>query len=252
MSIGAFLEQVGSIAWSVVIAVLPLAALFMILQIFVLGLPRRDVRDILMGTALGAAGLFLFLLGVTIGLLPFARTIGAALVSLPQKWLLLPAGLILGFVTTWGEPAVRILADQVEEASNGSISRLLVLYAICIGVAVAGGLGLLRVGYEIPLLYLLVPGYALVLVIVWFSNRDFVAIAIDAGGVATGPLANTFLLALALGVSASMGNQDPLVHGLGFVALIALAPIVSVMTLGLLLRWKEPRLNGEIAGKGAT
>jgi hypothetical protein len=114
-----------------------------------------------------------------------------------------------------------------------------VLYAICIGVAVSGGLGLLRVGYEIPLLYLLVPGYVLAIAILWFSDRRFVAIATDAGGVATGPLANTFLLALALGVSSSMGNQDPIIHGLGLVALVALAPILSVLILGLLLRRKE-------------
>jgi hypothetical protein len=202
------------------------------------GLPRRDVRDILTGTALAAAGLFLFLLGVSVGFIPFGRAVGEALGSLSQKWLLLPAGLLLGFVTAWGEPAVRILADQVDDASNGSIRRSLVLHAICIGVSAAGGLGLLRIGYEIPLLYLLVPGYSLVLVIMWLGNRTFAAIAIDAGGVATGPLANTFLLALALGASSSMGNQDPIIHGLGFVALIALAPIVSVMTLGLVLRWK--------------
>lgn len=220
-------------------AVLPLAVLFMMFQIFMLGLPRRDVRNILIGTLLAAAGLFLFLLGVTISFIPFGRAVGEALGALSQKWLLLPAGLLLGFVTTWGEPAVRILADQVDEASNGSIDRGLVLYAICIGVAVSGGLGLLRVGYEIPLLYLLVPGYVLAIAILWFSDRRFVAIATDAGGVATGPLANTFLLALALGVSSSMGNQDPIIHGLGLVALVALAPILSVLILGLLLRRKE-------------
>lgn len=238
MTAVALLEELGAIAWSVTMAVLPLAALFMIFQIFVLGLPRRDVRNILTGTALAAAGLFLFLLGVTIGFIPFGRAVGEALGSISRKWLLLPAGLLLGFVTTWGEPAVRILADQVDDASNSSIGRSLVLYAICIGVAISGGLGLLRIGYEISLLYLLVPGYALVIVMLWLSDRDFVAIAIDAGGVATGPLANTFLLALALGASSSMGNQDPIVQGLGLVALVALAPIVSVLTIGLILSRK--------------
>ncbi|QOZ12948.1 DUF1538 domain-containing protein [Bradyrhizobium sp. CCBAU 51765] len=211
----------------------------MVFQIFLLNLPRKDVREILTGTLMAAAGLFLFLLGVGIGFMPFGRAIGAALGALSQKWLLLPAGLLLGFVTTWGEPAVRILADQVEEASNGSIRRSLVLYAVCIGVSVFVGLGMLRIGYETPILYLLVPGYALVIIMMWFSEKSFVAVAVDAGGVATGPLANTFLLALALGASAALGNQDPVLHGLGLVALIALAPLISVMMLGLLIRWKE-------------
>lgn len=235
------LEELEATAWSVVMAVLPLAVLFMVFQIFLLNLPRKDVRQILTGTLMAATGLFLFLLGVGIGFVPFGRTMGEALGSMPQKWLLLPVGLCLGFVTTWGEPAVRILADQVDDASNGSIRRSLVLYTTCIGVSVFVGLGMLRIGYEIPLLHLLIPGYASVTIIMWFSDRNFVAIAVDAGGVATGPLANTFLLALALGASASMGNQNPIVHGLGLVALIALAPMISVMMLGLLVRWKESR-----------
>lgn len=232
------LEEQRAAARSVATAVLPLSVLFVVFQVFLLKLPRKSIRDILVGTLVAAVGLFLFLLGVGIGFLPFGSAVGAALGSASEKWLLVAAGLFLGFVTTWGEPAVRILADQVEEASNGSIRRFLVLITICIGVSVSVGLGMLRIEYEISLLYLLVPGYSVAMIAMWFSDRNFVAIAIDAGGVATGPLANTFLLSLALGASASMAHQDPIVHGLGLVALIALAPIVSVMLLGVLIRFK--------------
>ena len=128
---------------------------------------------------------------------------------------------------------------EVEEASAGSVRRSLVLHAVCGGVALAVGIGLLRIGYAIPLLWLLVPGYGVVLAMMWLSEREFVGVAVDAGGVATGPLANTFLLALAFGASSAAGGQDPLVHGLGLVALIALAPVISVMALGVLVRWKE-------------
>jgi len=233
------LAEVIRLAWSVTLAVAPLATLFLLFQLLFLKLPRREVSRILTGTIFAAAGLFLFLMGVGIGFLPFGRAIGEAVGALPQKWLLGPFGLVLGFVTTWGEPAVRILADQIEEASTGSIRRSVVLWTVCLGVAVAVGLGMLRIGYGIPLLYLLVPGYGLVVAILGWSERRFVAMAIDAGGVATGPLANTFLLALAFGASAAIGSQSPLVQGLGLVALIALAPVISVMTLGLAVRWKE-------------
>jgi hypothetical protein len=77
-----------------------------------------------------------------------------------------------------------------------------------------------------------------VLVLMWLTATEFVGIAIDAGGVATGPLANTFLLALALGATAHNGGSS-LVEGLGLVSLIALAPVVSVMALGVVIRWKE-------------
>jgi hypothetical protein len=235
------LENLRESALAVGAAVLPLAALFMLFQVAFLKLPKREVSRILTGTMVASVGLFLFLVGVGIGFLPFGRAIGAAIGSLPQRWPLVVFGLVLGFVTTWGEPAVRILADQVEEASSGSIRRSIVLWAVCLGVALAVGVGMLRIGYGVPLLYLVLPGYALVVAIMWLSDTGFVAVSIDAGGVATGPLANTFLLALAFGASSAIGEKDPLVEGLGLVALIALAPVVSVMTLGALVRRKERR-----------
>lgn len=234
-------DVLGRTAWSVVLAMLPLAVLFAAFQVLFLRLPLREVSRVLTGTLLAAAGLYLFLLGVTIAFLPFGRAIGESLGTLSARWLLVPFGLLLGFVTTWGEPAVRVLADQVEEASTGSIRRSVVLSTIALGVAVAVAVGLLRIVYGIPLAWLVVPGYALVIVLMRFSDQGFVSIAVDAGGVATGPLANTFLLALALGASAAMGDRNPLVNGLGLVALIALAPMLSVMLLGLLVRWKTPR-----------
>jgi len=229
--------------WSVATAVVPLMVLFMVFQLLMLKLPRTYVLNILKGTLLASIGLLLFLQGVHIGFLPYGRAIGEALGALPYEWLLVPFGFLLGFLTTWGEPSVRILADQVEEASSGSIRSSTVLYAICTGVSIFVGLGMLRIGYNVPLLHILLPGYMLVLVIIWFSDREFLAIAVDAGGVATGPLANTFLLALSLGISSAMGDRDPIVHGLGLVSLIALAPIISVMVLGFILRTKK-RLRG--------
>lgn len=226
-------------AWSVLLAMLPLLVFFLVFQVLFLQLPVKEVARILTGTLVASLGLFLFLLGVVIAFLPFGRIAGEALGVLSQKWLVVPLGMLLGFVTARAEPAVGILADQVEEATGGSIQRALVLITICFGVALLTGLAMLRIRYDIPLLYILVPGYAAVIAIMWFSDETFVAIATDASGVATGPLANSFLLALALGASSAMDAQDPLVDGLGLVALIALAPLLSVMALGVLVRRKE-------------
>lgn len=236
MTAQALLEDVSATAASVLLAVTPLVLLFLVFQIFMLKLPLRQVKDILVGTAVAALGLFLFLLGVGVAFLPFGRALGEAIGALNAPVLMTLAGLALGFATAWGEPAVRILADQVEESSHGAIRGSFVLHAICIGVAIWVGLGILRLQYSLPLIYLLAPGYGLVLLLMWFSDQDFVAIAIDAGGVATGPIANSFLLAVALGVSSVMPGQDPIVDGLGFVSLIALAPLISVMALGLIMR----------------
>lgn len=122
------LQELGDTAWSVALAVLPLVAFFTVFQLLFLKLPRTEVSRILAGTLTASLGLFLFLLGVTIGFLPVGRAIGEAMGSLPQQWLIVSLGVILGFVTTWGEPAVRILADQVDgidPAIPGAVRSLL-------------------------------------------------------------------------------------------------------------------------------
>ena len=90
------------IARGVALAVLPLAAMFALFQLSFLKLPRAEVGRIVTGTLVASVGLFLFLLGVAVGLMPLGYAIGENLGSLPQKWLLAPFGAVLGFVTTWG------------------------------------------------------------------------------------------------------------------------------------------------------
>lgn len=235
------LEELATVGRGVVVAVTPLVLLFLIFQIFLLKLPVRQVADILKGTLVAAVGLFLFLLGVSIAFLPFGRAVGEALGASNSILLLAGVGALLGFVTAWGEPAVRILADQVEEASSGSIPRRLVLHAICVGVALWVGIGMLRISFGLELIYLLAIGYVLVIAFMWLGSKDFVPIAVDAGGVATGPLANSFLLALALGASSASGTADPVVNGFGLVALIALAPVLSLLVVGFLIKLKMPK-----------
>jgi len=225
--------ELAATARSVALAVGPLAVLFVGFQVWALRLPKAEVVRVLAGSLLAAVGLFLFLLGVAIGFLPFGRALGEALADLPGSWTIVSLGAVLGFVTSWGEPSIRVLATQVEDTSAGSIRSSIVLWTVCLGVAVAVGLGLARIIHRIDLLLIVVPGYLLVLAGMAFADRRFVGIAIDAGGVATGPLANTFLLALALGAAEALGPGDPMVHGLGLVALIALAPVASVTVLGV-------------------
>jgi hypothetical protein len=231
-----WLQDMADLAAGVLVAVLPLMTLFLVFQLLVLRLPRKQVRDILIGTAIAGVGLYLFLLGVQIAFLPFGQIIGERLGALSSPWVMAGLGALLGLTTAWGEPAVRVLADQVEEASHGTIKGRLVLYSISLGVAVWVAIGMLRISYGIPLTWLVVPGYGLAIVMVLICDRKFLGIAIDAGGVATGPLANTFLLAVALGAAQATG-QNPLIVGLGFVALIALAPILSVLLLGLVVQF---------------
>lgn len=229
---------VVSTAQGVIEAVLPLLTILAMFQVFFLKLPTTYLVTLLKGSLLSALGLWLFLLGVQIGFLPYGHAIGEALGGFSNKWLVIPFGLLLGFVTTWSEPAVRVLCHQVEDASARFIRSKEVLVAICIGVSIFVALGLARIVYDIPILYILVPGYVLAFVLVWLTDREFVGVAFDAGGVATGPMSNTFLLGLGLGLASVASGGNLVIYGLGLVALIALAPIISVMALGVIIRVK--------------
>jgi len=227
---------IGHTALGVLRALAPLVVLFTVFQFRVLKLPKSYVLNLIKGVALASIGLVLFLQGVRVGFLPAGEALGEVLSAIRVKPFLVPLGFSLGFLTTWGEPAVRVLSDQVEKASIGSIRKSIVLLTITLGVASLVALGMPKIIYGIPLTYIIIPGYALAIGLMWLSDKVFLSIAFDAGGVATGPLAVTFLMAIAVGIAAALEGRDPIVDGFGLIALIALAPILSVMTLGLIYR----------------
>jgi hypothetical protein len=231
-------DGIGETALEVLRALAPLVVLFVIFQLRVLKLPKGYVLNLIKGVAIALAGLVIFLQGVRVGFLPAGEALGKVLGVMKASQLLVPLGFSLGFLTTWGEPAVRVLSDQIEEASAGSLRKNIVLITIALGVASFVALGMVKLIHGFPLTYVIIPGYALAIGLMWISDKVFLSIAFDAGGVATGPLAVTFLLAVAVGIASSMEGRDPIADGFGLIALIALAPILSVMILGLVYRTK--------------
>jgi len=131
------------------------------------------------------------------------------------------------------EPAIWVLTEQVEEVSLGHIRRKVMLFALSSGVAVALILGLLRVIFNLSIWYFLLPGYAIILLVMWKTPKLFSAIAFDSGGVATGPMSSTFLLPYAMG-AASVASTDSSAASFGLIALIAMMPVICIELLGLI------------------
>jgi hypothetical protein len=228
-----FLE-IQEVLLEVLVALGPLVILFAIFQFFFLKLPREYVANLLKGLGLSFVGLVLFLQGVKVGFLPAGTKMGEILGNVSYRWILAPIGFILGFVATIAEPAVRILSFEVEKTSSGAIRARAILFTLALGVAFFVALGMIRIIYGIPIHYFIIPGYLVAIVMLKFTDSTFVAIAFDAGGVATGPMTVTFVMAMAVGVATVMENRSPILDGFGLIALVALAPILSVMGFGLL------------------
>lgn len=194
----------------------------------------------MIGITLTFFGLSFFLQGVGIGFFPAGQAIGEMLGQEPRAWLYLPIiGLVFGFVVTFAEPAIRILNHEVEKVTAGSISSNVLLLTLSIGVALSIALSMVRIIVGIPLWLILVPGYVIALILIRFSKKRFITIAFDAGGVATGPMTVTFIMAIAVGVANVTEGRDPLMDGFGMISLVALTPILSVLVLGLLYSKKE-------------
>jgi len=160
--------------------------------------------------------------------------LGSVIGAMANRWILIPIGFILGFVATLAEPAVRILCRQVEKSSSGYIRGFIVMYTLCLAVGLFIALGMTRIVYGIPFYYLIIPGYILAIILMFLSKPSFTAIAFDSGGVATGPMTVTFIMALAIGAADVIEGRDSVADGFGLIALVALAPIIMIMLLGFL------------------
>ncbi len=233
MNFSFILQGFDHILIEVMTALSPVLVLFL-LFLLVFKLPKSMLLTLLRGILFTFAGLALFLQGVTVGFLPVGNEMGAILGGLPHRWVLIPLGFILGFVATLAEPAVRILSDQVDETSSGSIRSSTIIYTLSLAVGIFIALGMTRIVYGIPFYYIIIPGYLLAIILMIFSKPSFTSIAFDSGGVATGPMTVTFIMAMAVGAADRIEGRDAVIDGFGLVALVALAPIILVMLLGFL------------------
>jgi len=217
-----------------VLAVLPITLVVLLMQIFLLSMPWVSVARFLIGAVMVLAGLFLFLQGVKIGLLPMGEAVGAELPKHGSLLFLLFFAFILGFAVTVAEPDVRVLAHQVDYISEGLIGRNLLIFTVALGVASFVTLAMLRIVLAIPIAWLLAGGYLLILALSFVTPPSFVPIAFDAGGVTTGPVTVPFILALGLGTVAVMGGRSSFSDGFGLVGLASIGPVIGVMLLGLI------------------
>lgn len=78
------------------------------------------------------------------------------------------------------------------------------------------------------------PGFMIALLMSYKVPSIFVGIAFDSGGVASGPMTATFILALAQGAATATPTADVLIDGFGIIAMVAMTPIIAIMTLGLI------------------
>ena len=146
----------------------------------------------------------------------------------------------MGYFIVAAEPAVHVLTKQVEDVTAGAIPKKLLSLSLSIGVGVSIGIAMTRVLFGIPIMYILIPGYAISLALSFIVPDVFTAIAFDSGGVASGPMTATFLLPFAVGACTAVGG-NVVRDAFGLVALVAMTPLIAIQILGLVYKIKTAK-----------
>jgi len=234
-------------------AIAPLVIfLFLVLKL-VLRERLPNLGEILYGIGLTIVGMCIFNIGLTYGLSKLGGNAGG---MVPAAFMGIDAienspmyvygvGLVialafawfLGFGATVAEPALNALGVTAEELTEGVFKKKTLINAVSIGVACGISLGLAKLIFDLPLVWLILPGYLTAIVLTMLSDETFVNVAWDSAGVTTGPITVPLVLAMGIG----FGNATHAVEGFGILCMASIGPIITVMLTGLWMRYKTNR-----------
>ncbi len=172
-------------------------------------------------------GMGLFSLGAEQSMTPIGKQIGTALTRTKNLPLILAVSFLLGFAITISEPDLQVLAQTVPHISN-----TVLLITVGAGVGFFMSICMLRILTGTRLRLLLILFYAIIFLLAFFTDKNFLGIAFDSGGVTTGPMTVPFILALGIGVSNVRSDKNAESDSFGLVSLCSIGPILSVLILG--------------------
>jgi hypothetical protein len=234
-------------------AIVPLVIfLFLVLKL-VLRDRLPNPGEMLYGIGLTIIGMCIFNIGLTYGLSKLGGNAGGMvpaafmeiggvanspmyvyavglLIALAFAW-------FLGFGATIAEPALNALGVTTEELTEGVFKKKTLINAVSIGVACGIAVGLAKLIFDLPLVWLIVPGYLAAIVLTMLSSETFVNVAWDSAGVTTGPITVPLVLAMGIG----FGNATNAVEGFGILCMASIGPIITVMISGLWTRFQAHR-----------
>jgi len=235
-------------AWLIASAVrdlVPIVIVVAVFQLLVLDEPLPEVERLLGGLALTAAGLTLFVRGLTMGLFPLGEALADAFARKGSLTVLLSFAFALGFATTVAEPALIAVAGEAAlAAADGGViaaaddSRRTYALVLRLTVALAVGtalvVGVLRILKGWPIHMLMIGGYVAVVVLTAFAPETIVGIAYDSGGVTTSTITVPLVAALGVGLATVIRGRNPAIDGFGLIAFASLMPMMFVLVLGIL------------------
>jgi hypothetical protein len=229
--------------------VLPIVVILFGFQLAILRQKIPHLKRIIIGFILVWLGLSFLIIGLEKALFPLGKIMATQLTSLdfihnPQDWAsyywVYIFAACIGFATTIAEPSLLAVATKANQVSGGFIKINALRITVAIGVAIGIALGSFRIVVGMPLHYFIIGGYILVLIQTYFSPKNIIALAYDAGGVTTSIVTVPIIAALGLGLSSSIAGRNPLIDGFGLIAFASLFPIMSVLVYVQIINFLNP------------
>ena len=213
----------------------PLAAVMIIVLAFVA--PPLSISQYLQ-LAVGYGGVVigqsLFLIGLNISILPVGEVIGKNIVKLQKLVLIILFGVIFGLLATIAEPALAVLARQTHLLIN-EVNETLFIWVMSTGIGIFVGFALLRIVKDISIKKTFLVLYVFLFMTIAFVPEEFVALAFDGSGATTGDISVPFILALGLGVSATLSKRKNNDDIFGIIGIASVGPILTVFIYGMIL-----------------
>jgi len=160
---------------------------------------------------------------------------GESLVKLKKAAFVIFFGLVFGLLAEAAEPAVSVFSHLTHMVMP-EIPERLFIWIMATGIGVFVGLALYRIMKDISIKVLLTALYAGTVLLALFVPREFVALAFDAAGATTGDVSVPFMLALGLGVAATMSRRKSSDDVFGIIGIASIGPILAVFLYGFVFR----------------
>ncbi|MBR6782720.1 MAG: DUF1538 domain-containing protein [Clostridia bacterium] len=215
------------------VSVLPVAAIVCLLNLTPLvHFTGLEIGVFLVSAVFLILGIGLFSMGADVAMTPMGEYAGVGLTKSKKLLLLISVCFLMGLLITVAEPDLTVLANQVKDV----LSSTLLIICVGVGVGLFLALSVLKMVFHKPLpsmlLYFYMILFALAAFVLASENGEFLPMAFDSGGVTTGPITVPFIMALGVGIAASIGGKDVSENSFGLIAMCSVGPILAVMLLG--------------------
>ena len=216
------------------VSVLPVSLIVLLLNCTpLLNFSPRELIIFTLSSGFLILGIGLFSLGADVAMTPMGEHVGSGLTKSKNLLLLVAVCFVMGVLITVAEPDLTVLASQVA----GIIDSTALIFTVGIGVGLFLVIAILKIVFKESLASILMFFYmvmfALSSLVIINGNIGFLPMAYDSGGVTTGPITVPFIMALGVGIAATIGGRDAEENSFGLVALCSIGPILAVILLGI-------------------